>query len=120
YDGAIKSNGADFAEKRQNFGVLSGTRGSTELMESYLQREHGDGGSLLTAAKTALAVWTLGNMALADETLAELPPKSSLAAEAEKQLASGGIEAALLERDSKVTIRYRNLAEDELRTALAT
>ena len=35
YDGAIATNNATFAQTRQDFGALSGTRQSTELMEKY-------------------------------------------------------------------------------------
>src|SRR5207244_2637741 len=40
YDGAIATNGATFAQARQDFAVLSGTGKSTELMESFLKIEH--------------------------------------------------------------------------------
>src|SRR3982074_926366 len=43
YDGAIATNNATFAQTRQDFGVLSGTRPSTELMENYLAADHSAG-----------------------------------------------------------------------------
>src|SRR4051812_43218052 len=36
YDGGIATNSATFTQTRQDFGVLSGTHSSTELMERYL------------------------------------------------------------------------------------
>ena len=43
YDGAIATNNASFGQTRQDFGVLSGTRHSTELMENFLRAEHSAG-----------------------------------------------------------------------------
>src|SRR5206468_5700751 len=40
YDGAIAADGATFAQARNDFAALSGTRQSRELMESFLQAEH--------------------------------------------------------------------------------
>src|SRR5215467_1382888 len=40
YDGEIATNGAKFAEARENFAALSGTEQSRELMESFLATQH--------------------------------------------------------------------------------
>src|SRR5713101_1503428 len=55
YDGAITTNGATFAQARQDFAVLSGTGKSTELMESFLKVEHAPGAPFEAALKVALA-----------------------------------------------------------------
>ncbi len=112
YDGAIATNGASFAGTRQDFGALSGTRASTELMESFLKREHKSGGSLRDALKTALDAWTVARMALRENEVRELPAKEAIANEREKH--EGGIEAAILERSAKRAIRYRPLADEEI------
>ena len=55
-------------------------------------------------------------MALSDEGARELPTKDALAAEVRKQVSGSVVEAALLERNSKVAIRYRTLTEDEIKS----
>lgn len=117
YDGAITTNGASFANARQDFGALSGTRASTELMEKYLAEHHKTDATLSSALKTALDVWTIGMIALSDEGARELPAKDAIATAQKKHLESSGLEAALLERDAKLKIRYRNLTDAEMATA---
>ena len=51
YDGAIATNSASFAQTRQDFGVISGTRQSTELMEAFLRAEHSAGATFERALK---------------------------------------------------------------------
>src|SRR3954465_1151702 len=58
YDGAIATNSATFAQTQQNFGALSGTKASTELMEKYLAAEHSPGASFDRALKLSLDAWT--------------------------------------------------------------
>ena len=120
YDGAITTNGAGLAEARQDFGALSGTRASSELMESYLKQEHHAGATLKAALKTALDAWSVGTMALAEDPIRELPAKNLIAAERGKHLGVSGIEAAILERDAKTSIRYRALSEEEVRSAVSS
>lgn len=115
YDGAIETNGANFAEARQDFGVLSGTRASAELMESFLKDQHRANATLPTALKTALDAWTIGYMALADDGIRELPTKETIASAREEHLRTVALEAALLERDPKMRLHYRSLTEAEIK-----
>lgn len=119
YDGAIATNGATFAETRKDFGVLSGTSVSTELMESYLTREHEPGATLGDALNRALDAWTVGSMSLRETGTRELPSKETIAKEREHQAGSAGIEAAVLERERKSAIRYRPLTEKEVASLIA-
>jgi proteasome alpha subunit len=118
YDGAITTNGAGLGEKRADFAVLSGTRASTELMEAHLQREHKAEATMKSALKTALDAWSIGKMALAEDPIRELPTKDLLASEREKHIRANAIEAGFLERDAKISIRYRTLSEEEIQSAL--
>jgi proteasome alpha subunit len=118
YDGAIATNNATFAQTRQDFGVLSGTRPSTELMESYLAAEHSPGATFERALKLALDAWTVGHLALGDAGVKELPAREKILAERKERLRAAGIEAAVLDRDDKTAIRYRALTEPEIRSAL--
>lgn len=120
YDGAITTNGASFAEAREDFGVLSGTRASTELMEAYLKQEHHPGATLKAALKTALDACSVGRMALAEDPIRDLPAKDLIATEREKQLRASGLEAGILERDGKISIRYRALADEEVQSMVAS
>jgi proteasome alpha subunit len=115
YDGEIASNGATFAQVRQDFGVLSGTRQSRELMESFLKAEHRADASFETALKAALEAWAIGHMTLQTNDAKELPERAAVAKYRREQLANTGIEAGVLERDSSRAIRYRSLSDTELR-----
>ncbi len=115
YDGAIATNGATFSETQQDFGVLSGTRVSTELMESYLKQEHKSGATLQEALDVTLNAWIVGHMASGEDGARELPGNEAIAAERKNQLTTIGVEATILERNATVAIRYRPLTEEEIR-----
>jgi proteasome alpha subunit len=118
YDGEIASNGATFAQVRQDFGVLSGTRQSRELMESFLKAEHRTDASFETALKAALDAWTVGHMTLQTNDAKELPERAAITKYRQEQLANTGIEAGVLERDAGRTIRYHSLSDTELRSLI--
>ena len=118
YDGAIATNSANFAQTRQDFGALSGTRQSTELMEKYLAAEHSSGATFERAMKLSLDAWAVGQLALGDEGVNELPPRDKIVAERKERLRAAGIEAAVLDRGDRIAIRYRTLNEQEIRSAL--
>ncbi|HZA37863.1 MAG TPA: hypothetical protein VE486_01855, partial [Candidatus Baltobacteraceae bacterium] len=73
YDGEIATNGATFAQARQDFAVLSGTGQSRELMETFLKTEHRADASFETVLRTALDAWTIGHMTLQTNDAKELP-----------------------------------------------
>jgi len=118
YDGAIATNSATFAQTRHDFGVLSGTRPSSDLMEKYLAGEHSAGATFDRAIKLSLDAWTVGHLALGDAAVKEVPGRDKILAERKERLRATGIEAAVLERDDKTAIRYRALTEPEIRSAL--
>ena len=118
YDGAIATNNATFAQTRQDFGALSGTRQSTELMEQYLAGEHSAGSTFDRALKLALDAWIVGYLALGDSGLKEIPSREKILAERKERLRGAGVEAAVLERDDKTAIRYRPLSEGDIQSGL--
>jgi proteasome alpha subunit len=118
YDGAIATNSGTFAQTRQDFGAVSGTRQSTELMEKYLAAEHSAGATFERAIKLGLEAWTVGHLALGDAGVKELPTREKILTERKERLRAAGIEAAILERADKTAIRYRALTEAEIRSAL--
>jgi len=118
YDGAIATNSANFEQTRQDFGAISGTRQSTELMEKFLEAEHSAGATFERAMKVALDAWTVGHLALGDGGVKELPARDKILAERKERLRAAGVEAAILERNDKIAIRYRALTEAEIRSAL--
>ena len=118
YDGAIVTNSATFAQTRQDFGALSGTRQSTELMEKYLEAEHSGGATFERALKLSVDAWTVGQLALGDAGVKELPAREKILAERKERLRAAGIEAAILDRDDRSALRYRTLNETEIRSAL--
>jgi proteasome alpha subunit len=116
YDGAIATNGGSIAQTKQYFGVVSGTRQSTEMMESYLAKEHQPDVTLVRAMKTALDAWSVGRLAAGEEGAKEIPSRDDIAKHRKEQSESVPIEAALLERNSRLPIRYRTLSEEEIKT----
>jgi proteasome alpha subunit len=118
YDGAIATNNVTFAQTRQDFGVLSGTRQSSDLMEKYLASEHSAGATFDRAIKLGLDAWTVGYLALGEGGVKELPAREKILAERKDRMRAAGIEAAVLDRDDKTAIRYRALTEPEIRSAL--
>jgi proteasome alpha subunit len=117
YDGAIATNSANFAQTRQDFGAIGGTRQSTELMEAFLQAEHSPGATFERALKIAMDAWTVGYLALGNGGVKELPPRDKIVTERKARLRAVGVEAVILERDDKTAIRYRALTETEIRSA---
>jgi proteasome alpha subunit len=115
YDGEIASNGATYAQARQDFATLSGTQQSRELMEAFLATQHAPDASLETALNSALDAWSVGRMTLQTSDTKEPPERAAIRKHRQEQLANAGIEAALLERDAGRAIRYRSLPDNELR-----
>ena len=118
YDGEIATNGATYARARQDFAVLSGTQRSRELMEAFLKTQHTPDASLQATLNAALDAWSIGHMTLQATEAKELPERAVVAKYRQEQLATAGIEAALLERDVSRAIRYRSLSDTELRSLI--
>ena len=119
YDGAIATNGAAVSQARQHFAVLSATKPSADLMESFLKKERAASATFPETIKTALDAWTVGHMALSEDGTKELPERAAISKHRQEQLVAAGIEAAVLERDSRTAIRYRTLSDDEVRSSIA-
>ena len=117
YDGSISADGPS-PQPRQRFAVLSATKASGELMEKFLQQNHRTDASLEEAITTAADAWSIGRMAIGESGIKEMPERSAIQKHRDEQLANGGIEAAVLERDTRSAIRYRTLPDDELRSLL--
>ena len=119
YDGSIGTNGATFAEARQDFAVISGTRESSDAMESFLKNEHKSSAELSVALTNALDAWSLGHLLLQQKDGEKEPPgRDRVAEHRQQQLAAMGIEAAVLERRSATAIRYRSLPDSEVRSQI--
>ena len=112
YDGEIATSGTSFAQTRQDFAALSGTRQSRELMESFLKAEY------TPDTSSALDAWSVGQMALQTGDAKELPERTAVTRHRGEQLANSGIEAGILERDPSIGIRYRALLDAELRALI--
>ena len=115
YDGEIAANGATYAQARQDFAALSGTQQSREQMEALLATQHVQDANLETVLNSALDAWSIGHMTLQTDDAKEPPERAAVRKHRQEQLASAGIEAALLERDASRAIRYRSLSDKELR-----
>jgi proteasome alpha subunit len=115
YDGEIATNGATYAQARQDFAALSGTKRSRELMEAFLATQHAPDANLERVLNSALDAWSIGHMTLQTDDAKETPERAAVRKHRQEQLANAGIEAALLERDASGAIRYRSLSDKELR-----
>ena len=118
YDGEIATNGATYAQARQDFAVLSGTRQSRELMEAFLKSQHAPDASFELALNSALDAWSIGHISLQVSDASGQPDQAAVLKHRQEQLATGGIEAAVLERDASRAIRYRSLSDTELRALI--
>jgi hypothetical protein len=87
-------------------------------MEKFLQKEHVTDAALPDAINVAFDAWSVGRMATGENASKELPERDAIRKHRDEQLTTGGIEAAVLERNSKSAIRYRTLADEELRSSL--
>ena len=117
YDGSIAADGLT-AQPRQRFAVLGGTRQSAELMEKFLLKEHVTDAQLPEAVNIAMDAWSIGRTAMGENGAKELPDRDAMRKYRDEQLANAGIEAAVLERDARSAMRYRNLPDEELRSSL--
>ena len=57
-------------------------------------------------------------MTLKEDSNREMPDAGAIAKYRQDQLATVGIEAAILERNSRVPMRYRSLSDDEVRAVV--
>jgi proteasome alpha subunit len=118
YDGEIATNGATYAQARQNFAALSGTQQSRELMEGFLTTQYTADATFEAALNSALDAWSIGHMTLKATDTKEPPERAAVTKYRQEQLANAGIEAAVLERDAGRAIRYRSLSDKELRALI--
>jgi hypothetical protein len=84
-------------------------------MEAFLATQHAQDANLETVLNSALDAWSIGHMTLQTDDAKEPPARAAVRKYRQEQLASAGIEAALLERDANRAIRYRSLSDKELR-----
>jgi proteasome alpha subunit len=118
YDGAIATNGATLSQVRQDFAVLSANRQSSELMESFLKSAKLADASLQSAINCALKAWSVGHMTGGEDGSQEMPEPDLISKHLQDQLATAGIEAAILERATKSAIRYRGLTDEDVRSSI--
>jgi proteasome alpha subunit len=118
YDGEIATNGATYAQARQDFAALSGTQQSRELMEAFLASQHAPDADLEATLNSALDAWSIGHMTLQISDAKEPPERAAVTKHRQEQLANAGIEAAVLERDAGRAIRYRSMSDQELRALI--
>ena len=84
-------------------------------MEAFLETQHAPDADLERVLNSALDAWSIGHMTLQTDDAKEPPERAAVRKHRQEQLASAGIEAALLERDANRAIRYRSLSDKELR-----
>jgi len=120
YDGAIATSGGDTTQTRRNYAVLSASRNSTDLMEKFLKNEYRPDGDFQAAVNSALNAWSIGHLALGSDEMQELPDPNEVKKHRDEQLATAGIEAAVLDRVGKSSIRYRSLSDEQVRPAVSS
>ena len=115
YDGAMHGNAMAPGKFRDHFGVISGTRRSTEAIEAYLRGTKV--GGLEEALTTAIRAWAIG-LFMADEEHREVPEEAVLHEFFRERLPEYTVEAALLERRSRMRIAFVELDEKKLAKSL--
>jgi proteasome alpha subunit len=115
YDGAMHGNTLGSGKFRDHFGVISGTRRSTEAIEAYLRGTKV--GRLEEALATVIRAWGIG-LFMADEEHREVPEEAVLREFLRERLPEYTVEAALLERRSRMRIAFVELDEKKLAKSL--
>jgi len=119
YDGSIHSNGGSFHRSFEQFGIISGTASSAAQMERFLRDRDFAAGTLEGALRTACDAWTLGHLTLGADSPDQTPEPAVLASHRLDQLGQTSIEAAVLERTSRLPMAWRALPDAEVRRLLA-
>ncbi|MDP9292677.1 MAG: proteasome subunit alpha [Verrucomicrobiota bacterium] len=114
YDGSLHSNGGALARAFENFGVISGTQRSTQMMENFLREKDASALYLPDALQIAFDAWAVGHLALTADENDSPPSLESIAEHRKTQVADAVIEAAVLERSGQLPITFRNLGGEEL------
>jgi hypothetical protein len=68
------------------------------------------------AIHVAVDAWSVGQLTTQDNL--EMPDTAALGKYRQDQLATAGIEAAILERNARVPMRYRSLSDEEVRAVV--
>jgi proteasome alpha subunit len=114
YDGSIHTNGGTFAQPFEEFGVISGTRTSTHLMEEFLRKREVAKADLKEVFNAALNAWAVGHLTLGEDVKEEMPSDEQIAAHRHEQLQSANVEAAILDRNTQMPITFRRISREEI------
>jgi proteasome alpha subunit len=118
YDGSIHTNGGAFGRAFEEFGVISGSSNATQQMETFLGEKVKPQASLAEALKTAMEAWTIGHWIQSEGDRQERPAADVTKTHRDEQLKALAVEAAVLERNSKLPAAWRALPEAEVRATL--
>ena len=108
YDGAINlhpSNGGNTP-----FAVLAASKKSAEQMAGFLSRRFQSGKDLSATLELALDTWTVGQ----SKTDEPMPEEDDIRRQRSERVGSGSISAAVLERNTNRSVRYRAVNASEL------
>ena len=118
YDGSIRTNGGPFGHPFQDFGCVSGTAHSSELMQRFLSQNPTAGLCKDEALVIASQAWSVGHLALADPDRTELPPVDEITRHGREQLALTAIEAGVLERAAPTPVTWSAIPDAAIRPLL--
>ena len=113
YDGSIGINGAVSSQRSRQFTGLTPNRKSAEWMQQFIEKEYRADLGLDQAVKLARDAWVVGQMAVGEDPVKELPDRAVIDKQRQERFAGRGLEAAVLEREHKSPIRYRALSAKE-------
>ena len=119
YDGSIRTNGGGFGRAFEDFGVIAGKQHAIAQMEAAMREHSHSELNLADALRLAARTWAVGQLALSAESDAAMPDAARVTAHLREQLTHASVEAAVLENDAPLPAKYRALAEDEVRAAIA-
>jgi proteasome alpha subunit len=115
YDGSIHSSGGGYAMKFEHYGVISGTAASTAAMDDYLKSRGDPDAPLDAALEAALNAWTVGHLTQAEQDGGGVQDDARILESRRVELDSRTVEAAVLDRGSRLPITYRLLSPEDLK-----
>lgn len=114
YDGSIATN----TRSATGFAIISPTSASAEAASNFLGERLKANSTLKRALDVAVSALTVARIAARDGCGSEPVKGDAFRSERDEQLKIGSPEAALLERTSARTVRFRPLLEPEIAAAI--
>lgn len=111
YDGSMHTNGGSLHRSLEDFAVVAGTQVASKAMEEFLRKKKLPTMGMAEALDTAINAWIIGQIATEEN---EHATAETISHERKEHLSKSVVEAALLDRHSANTAKFRNLSQKEI------